>query len=118
MELNGALSNPFTTDKGLLIRLAELRSVLLRDFAGDQLAARDVPVRPAPVLSLVTRVLEAAGRPMRACEIYAAATALYGAPIRWGSVKQALSANTIGGDQRFRRIGRGLYVLVSAERGA
>jgi hypothetical protein len=63
------------------------------------------------VLSLVTQVLEKACRPMRACEIHAAACALHGAPVCWGSVKQALSANTISGNCRFRRVGHGVYEL-------
>ncbi len=50
---------------------------------------------------------------MRAHEIHSAACALYGAPLRWGSVKQALSANAIGHDQRFRRLRRGVYTLTN-----
>ena|SRR5437016_4684029 len=119
MELNGgALSNPFVTDEGLLTRPSELRRVLLPHSAEDKLVAREKPARPAPVLSLVTRVLEAAGQPMRACEIHAAACTLYGAPLRWGSVKQALSANTIGGNKRFRRISHGVYGLTNSRAGA
>ena len=50
---------------------------------------------------------------MRACEVYAAATEFYGQPLNWHSVKEALSAYTIGGDRRFRRVGRGTYELAS-----
>jgi hypothetical protein len=56
-------------------------------------------------LTLVTRVLEATDRPLRACEVYAAASALYGCPLLWHSVKEALFAYAIGGDRRFRRVG-------------
>jgi hypothetical protein len=48
---------------------------------------------------------------MRACEIHAAATELHGRPVLWHSVKEALSAYTIGGDRRFRRVGHGIYEL-------
>jgi hypothetical protein len=62
-------------------------------------------------LDTVTRVLERADRPMRACEIHLAACQLYGGPLRWPSVKDALSAYTRGGDRRFRRLERGVYEL-------
>jgi hypothetical protein len=48
---------------------------------------------------------------MRASEIHAAANALLGRTIRWSSVKGILSAYTLGGDRRFRRIRRGVYDL-------
>jgi len=63
------------------------------------------------VLKTVTLVLELAGRPMRACEIHATATEVLGAQLRWRSVKGILSAHTIGGDKRFRRVRRGVYEL-------
>jgi hypothetical protein len=46
---------------------------------------------------------------MRACEVYAAARELNGGPLLRHSVKEALSAYTIGGDRRFRRVGYGIY---------
>ncbi len=63
------------------------------------------------MLEIVTTVLELAGGPMRACEIHAAALELSGESITWSSVKGILSAHTIGGDHRFRRIRRGWYEL-------
>jgi len=48
---------------------------------------------------------------MRACELPAAASELHGGRLRWHSVKEALSAYTIGGDHRFRRVGYGIYEL-------
>jgi hypothetical protein len=48
---------------------------------------------------------------MRACEIHLAACDLYDGPLRWPSVKDALSAYTRGGDRRFRRLRRGAYQL-------
>jgi hypothetical protein len=64
-----------------------------------------------PVLETVTRVLETAREPMRARDIYRAAQELTDAPLRWGSVKGALSGYTIGGDRRFRRVGHGRYEI-------
>ncbi len=69
------------------------------------------------MLQIVTTVLELAGEPMRAHEIHAAAAELIGAPILWSSVKGILSAHTIGGDRRFRRIRRGCYELTPGFRG-
>ena len=63
------------------------------------------------MLETVTLVLQLAGEPMRACEIHAAATELLGTPLQWRSVKGILSAYTIGGDKRFRRIRHGVYEL-------
>jgi len=63
------------------------------------------------VLELVTRVLEAADRPMRACDVHAAAIKLYGSSLLRHCVKEALSAYTIGGDRRFRRVDHGTYEL-------
>jgi hypothetical protein len=113
MELNGALSNPFVTDKSLLVRLNDLRQILLQKALHAPLRPRPRPAWPrrSPVLETVTRVLERAERPMRACEIHLAACQLHGGPLRWPSVKDALSAYTRGGDRRFRRLRRGVYQL-------
>jgi hypothetical protein len=53
---------------------------------------------------------------MRACEIHAAAEQLLEQPLRWASVCGILSAYTIGGDHRFRRLRRGVYVLTQNSR--
>jgi hypothetical protein len=112
MDLSGAFSNPFVTDKSLLIRLGELRQTLVKRAAQRPLEPRPAPPRAVPVLETITLVLElAAGGPMRACEIHAAATELLGAPLRWRSVTRILSAYTIGGDKRFRRVRHGVYEL-------
>ncbi len=63
--------------------------------------------------STVTLVLARAARPMRAREIHAAASELAGSPLHWSSVKGILSAYTLGGDHRFRRIRRGVYELAT-----
>jgi hypothetical protein len=111
MDLSGAFSNPFATDKSLLIRLIELRRTLLQRAAEHPLEPRPAPPMAAPVLETVTLVLGLTHRPMRACEIHAAANELLGFPLRWRSVKGILSAYTIGGDRRFRRVRRGVYEL-------
>ena len=85
--------------------------MLLKRAMERPLEPRPAPPRVAPVLEKVTLVLELAGRPMRACEIHAAANELVGAPLRWRSVKGILSAYTIGGDKRFRRVRRGVYQI-------
>jgi hypothetical protein len=111
MDLSGAFSNPFARNKALLIRLSSLRAKLLKQATEAPLEPRPAPPKAAPVLETVTLVLELAGRPMRASEIHAAANELAYPPLRWRSVKGILSAYTIGGDRRFRRVGHGVYEL-------
>lgn len=106
MELNGALSNRRVQ--------AEVSGV-----ADVAIAARNrgsgVFTAPStgfpPVLETVTRVLESAREPMRPRDIHLAAQEMTGTPLRWGSVKGALSAYTVGGDRRFRRVGYGRYEI-------
>jgi hypothetical protein len=91
---------------------------LLAKAATAPVVPRRVPGRRIPVLEIVTSVLELAGEPLRVCEIHAAAAELIGKSIGWSSVKGILSAHTIGGDRRFRRIrGRGCYELTPGFRG-
>jgi len=61
------------------------------------------------VLATVTRVLEQADRPMRACEIHASAQELVGHTLRWTSVKAALAAGARGASPRFERVRLGVY---------
>ena len=61
------------------------------------------------MLETVTMVLELAGKPMRACEIHAAAEQLSGEPLRWTSVKGTLAAYTGSREARFERVRRGYY---------
>jgi hypothetical protein len=61
------------------------------------------------VLGAVTEVLKAAGRPMRARAIHAAAEKLVGEPVSRSSVKNCLSAGVRSGSPRFERVGHGLY---------
>jgi hypothetical protein len=109
MELNGALSNPFERSKSLLKRLVELHPVLLRRASETPREPRPTPPKAAPVLDAVTSVLERASLPMRTIDIHAAAQQLLGRPLLRSSVRGILSAHTLGNDQRFIRIRRGLY---------
>ncbi len=117
MELNGALSNPLANHKECLRKLSALHRRLLAKAAIAPAMPRAVRRRPIPVLEIVTNILALAEEPMRACEIHAAAAELIGESISWSSVKGILSAHTIGGDRRFRRIRRGCYELTPAFRG-
>jgi hypothetical protein len=111
MEDNGALSNP--QDKVELSRLAELHARLVAKAAVNPILPRSAPPRLSRVLETVTRVLEEAGRPLRACEIHAAAELLTGGPLLWSSVKGTLAGYSGGDTPRFRRISRGVYELTS-----
>jgi hypothetical protein len=91
--------------------LSGLKKKLLSEAFKTPRQPRARPIRRPPVLDLVTRVLEAADRPMRAYEVHVAASELYGGPLLRHSVKEALSAYTIRGDRRFRRVGYGIYKL-------
>ena len=66
------------------------------------------PVRPQ-VLETIVRVLDKADRPMRACEIHAAAEDLAGERLLWTSVKAALAAGAVGLSPRFQRVRYGVY---------
>ena len=63
------------------------------------------------MLETVTRVLEQAGRPRRACEIHEAAERLAGGPLLWSSVEGTLAAYASGEAPRFQRVSRGVYQL-------
>ena len=82
MELNGALSNPFTSDKeSRLAGLAMLRERLLQAAATSPRPPRPAAPRARRVLENVVSVLELSGREMRAREIHAAAEELVGEPL-------------------------------------
>jgi hypothetical protein len=111
MELNGALSNPFVSEKSLLMSLDLLQSELLQAAADNPCKPRTAPPKPTPVLDLVILVLTHAGYPMRACEIHAAAEQAAGTSLLWPSVKAALAAGASGNRPRFRRVRRGVYTI-------
>ncbi len=112
-EDNGARSNRQT--KVELSRLAELHVRLLAKAAVNPIVLRFAPPRLSRVLETVTRVFEEAGRPLRACEIHAAAERLTGGPLLWSSVKGTLAGYSGGDAPRFRRISRGVYELANLE---
>jgi len=111
MELSGALSNPAAREKSLPIRLDELHQTLLERAATSPRHPQRALAKPSPVLETVTLVLELAGRPMLVHDIHTAAQCLSGQPLLRTSVKGILSAYTLGGDRRFRRLRRGIYEL-------
>ena len=127
MEDNGALSNPQVTDELLELylcpdesgaearRLVDLCSRLRQEAAVNPRRPCAVPPRLSPVLKLVVLVLEREDGPMRAREIHVAAEELAGAPLRWASVRQALSAGVRGESPRFRRLRRGVYRPVGSD---
>jgi len=111
MELSGALSNPFSTDKDLLVRVRDSRKHLLEKAVIEPREPRAIPGGRDPVLETVTRVLECAVKPLRACEVHNAAEDLLQRPLKWSSVKAALAANAVGRQPRFRRTSYGRYRL-------
>jgi hypothetical protein len=108
MELSGALSNPFTTDRGLLRRLVQHRK---KTCESAHSMARPPEPRRTALLELAELVLSREARPMRLCEINVAASAVLGRELPTHSMKQALSANLMSRKPRFRRVTRGLYEM-------
>jgi hypothetical protein len=111
MELSGALSSPFTSDKHLLIKLNELQRRFVEKAQGRPLQPRPAPPRQTRVLDLVTLVLTQASQPMRARQIHADAETLAGQDVLWSSVKASLAAGASGEPPRFERLSRGMYRL-------
>ena len=111
MELNGALSNSFAKDKGLLISLNELQGRLLEKARESPRQPRSAPPKSSPVLETLTLALARAGQPMRAREIHAAAERLAGRPLLVTSVKAALAVGASGDQPRFQRLRYGVYAV-------
>src|SRR5262249_22580246 len=87
-----------------------IRSLLPATTSSGRQSAPTGPLAPrVHVSKLVARVLERADCPMRAREIHAAAQVLAGQPLRWASVRQALSAGVREGSPRFERVRQGVY---------
>jgi hypothetical protein len=107
MEDNGALSNPQAEVE--FRRLVDLCSRLAEEAADNPRRPGAVPPRVSPVLKMVSLVLERAEGPLRAREVHAAAQELAGTPLRWASVRQALSAGVRGESPRFQRVRHGVY---------
>ena len=112
VELNGALSNPLVRGKPLeLGRLAALKRKLLARETPQEGSPRRLARRQGSVLAALTRVLELAGKPMEVSEIHRAVEHILDVQVPQSTVKDALSAHTVGGDRRFRRIRYGIYEL-------
>lgn len=107
MELNGALSNRESPAR--LKNVAAYHSRLVARATVTPASARPVPPGPSPVLETVIGVLEAAGKPMQAREIHAAAQELLGKPLLWRSVRSCLATNVGTRASRFERVGPGRY---------
>jgi len=110
MELNGALSNPQAALE--VSRLRKRWARLVKKAVESPRSPTPIPARTPPVSEIVSRVLADAVRPMRACEVHRAAELLFGAPLRWKSVKAALTAG-LGESGRFERVGYGVYRSVA-----
>jgi hypothetical protein len=63
------------------------------------------------VQEAVITVLEHQAEPMHARDVHAAAEALLGEPVHWGSVKACLAANAAGSSRRFVRVAPGRYAM-------
>ncbi len=111
MELNGARSNPFTSDKNQLAQLGGLHRQLLYKAATSPRQPRPASPKASPVLETVTLVLKRAGGPMRVRVIHTAAQQLAGNTLLWTSVKATLARGATGPSPLFQRLRRGVYQL-------
>jgi hypothetical protein len=112
MDLNGALSNPLTSDKRLkMARLSTLWSDISIDGRMLDRPTGRFPRRQGSVLAAVTRILRNAPGPLRVRDIHASVEELVGEPVPYSTVKDALSAHSGRGDYRFRRTRHGCYEL-------
>jgi hypothetical protein len=111
MEINGALSNPFTTDKALLCDLSERRAALTSRAQDQALLPRPPAPRRTDLLRVAADALQLAGRPMTLTEIYSSVCVVLGRELDRSALKSALSANVLCTKPRFRRIRRGIYEL-------
>ena len=107
MELSGALWNLY--NQGPLPRLAALHARLLARISGTEVVGRPLRRRQGALLDAVTTVLERASRPLRVREVHAAVEELYGQPVPFSSVNEALSSHANGDGGRFRRVRYGTY---------
>jgi hypothetical protein len=105
-----ALSNPFSTDKGRLTRLIELRDEALTRASREPTPA---PIRPrvGEILQTVEAILLDAGKPLPVREIHAGCERVLGRPVVYSTVKDTLR------DKRrpkppFKRVSHGWYELI------
>ena len=107
MELTGALWN--LSNQGRLPRLAALHKRLLASVPETEVVGRPLRRRQGALLDAVTTVLERAGSPLRVRQVHAAVEELYGEPVPFSSVNEALSSHANGYGGRFRRVRYGTY---------
>ncbi len=106
MELDGALSNPFATDKNLLIRLGEMcAGALARD---PRLPSRPIRPRVGQILETVKQVLGDASEPLPVHEIHASCERILGREVVYSTVKDCLG-NKRRQDPVFKRVRHGWY---------
>ena len=109
MELSGALWNLY--NQGSLPRLVALHKRLLARMPGTGVVGQALRRRQGALLDTVTVVLELAGRPLRVREVHVAVEELYGEPVPFSSVNEALSTHANGAEGRFRRVRYGTYEM-------
>ena len=118
MEFVGPLSNHAHSE-----RLRRLWRIVAGKGRSDVAANREAAIhggyvnaRPGSVTNAVVAVIADATSPLSPRETHRRVELLLGIPVRWSSIKQALSGNVVGkqrGRGCFRRIDRGLYVLAA-----
>ena len=104
MEENGARLNRSRLVSAYLLAA----SLAARPGPGTQ-ARSQIGRRADAVQEAVTRVLAAAGRPLRACEIHSAAQDMTGTALSWNTVKDCLHRNARRLDSPVERVGHGRY---------
>ena len=111
----GSYDEPWVEENGARLNRSRLASAYL--LVGS-LAARPGPEtqarsqvgrRAGAVQEAVIRVLAAADKPLRACEIHSAAQELAGIPLSWNTVKDCLHKNARRPDSTIERVGHGRY---------
>jgi hypothetical protein len=117
MELNGALSNPFSNDTRLLEAVNKLRACILGGQATRERVSHPLRRRGVPLLETAVLVLQLAERPMSIADIHTAMRELLQQELRRTSIKAALSEATLCKEPRVQRVRRGVYSLASASEG-
>jgi hypothetical protein len=108
MELNGALSNPFSHLKRLLNRTTTTRALIAG--TAEMHVSSPPRRRQGAVLEAVRQVLEENACALPVAVIHAEVQRRLGAGIPHATVKDALAAHS---HDRFRRTRRGVYRLRS-----
>ena len=91
--------------------MAALHKRLLARIPLTEVDRRPLRRRQGTLLSAVITVLERASCPLRVREVHAAVEELYGEPVPFSSVNEALSSHAHGDGGRFRRVRYGTYEM-------